>query len=256
MKHLKFILLIVGITFFVSCAEDWLDPEAKSFYTPENVYVNKKGFESSIITMRKDLKRECTGNMHYISVEHAASDLASPWSQLDFYKMTPSDSKYYPFLTFFTNVYGFIKNTNVLISRIDNIEWAKETERNAILSEALWFRSYWYYRLVNTYGDVPFINAEIVGAKLDFYTHSRNAILNKIQEDLEYAAKWLPDTAEPGAISKAAAEHLLAKVYLANSEFDKAIETATKIIDGPYELMTERFGIDAGDPQYNLIWDL
>ena len=256
MKHLKFILLIATIALFVSCAEDWLDPNAKSFFTPENVYVNKEGFQSSIITMRKDLKRECTGNMHYISVEHAASDLGSPWSQLDFYKLTPSTSRYYPFLTFFTDAYGFIKNTNVLISRIDDIEWSKETERNAILAEALWFRSYWYYRLVNSYGDVPFINAEITAAKLDFNTHSRKTILNKIQEDLEYASEWLPATSEPGAVSSAAAEHLLTKVYLANLEFDKAIDTATKIINSPYALMTERFGIDAGDAEYNLIWDL
>ncbi len=251
-------LVIIGISIFsiVSCSEEWLEPEPKSFFSPENVYVDKAGFESLLVTMRKDLKREHTGNMHYISTEFAASDLGSPWSQLDFYKMTPNSSRYYPYLSFFTDVYGFLKNTNVVISRIDDIEWNSENDRNAILSEALWFRAYWYYRLVNTYGDVPFINEEITGAKLDFYTHSRWTILHKIQSDLEFAANWLPENVELGAVSKGAANHLLTKVYLANLEFDKAIESATRVINGPYALMTERFGVDLADGNRNLIWDL
>lgn len=257
MKHLKYIsLIIIGIITLASCSEDWLIPMPKSFYTPENVFIDKEGFESLVITMRKDLKKECTGNMNYLAVDIATSDLASPWSQLDFFNLTPSSSQYYPYLTIFTDIYGYIKNTNVLISRIDDIEWQNERDRNSLLAEALWFRAYWYYRLINSYGDVPFINHEIVGPKLDFYTHSRWAILNKIQEDVEYAVNWLPEKTEPGAVSKGAAEHLLTKIYLANLNFDKAIETSTKIINGPYQLMTERFGIDAGNPERNLIWDL
>lgn len=253
-KNLFFI--IMGLALFCSCSEDWLKPDARSFYTPDNVFTDKEGFVSLLVTMRKDLKSECTGDMHSILVETATSDLGSPWSQLDFYNLTPSTSQYYPYLTFFTKVYGYIKNTNVLISRIDKIEWKNESERNVLLAEALWFRSYWYYRLINTYGDVPFINREITGAKLDFYTHSRWTILNKIQEDTEFATKWLPEKSEPGAVSKGAAEHLLTKIYLANLKFDKAIEASSKIIDGPYRLMTERFGVDAANPVRNLIWDL
>lgn len=257
MKRVYLIITIgISILGFISCSEEWLEPTPKSFFSPENVYVDKAGFESLLITMRKDLKTEHTGNLHNFSVEFAVSDLGSPWSQLDFYNLTPNTSRYYPFLTIFSTVYGFIKNTNVVISRIDDIEWESEEDRNVILAEALWHRAYWYYRLVHTYGDVPFINEEISGAKLDFYTHSRWAILNKIQSDLEFAATWLPEKVGLGAISKGAANQLLTKVYLSNLNFDKAIETATKVIDGPYALMTQRFGVDLDDSNRNLIWDL
>lgn len=239
-----------------ACDRDWLKPEPLSFFSPENVFVDKAGFESLLITMRKDLKNENTGTMPNLTMEFAASDLASPWSQLDFYNLTPNTDQYYRFLSMFTQIYGTIKNTNVLISRINDIKWASEAERNLILSEALWHRAYWYYRLVNSYGDVPFISEEIQGAKLDFQTHSRWTILTKLQKDLEYAVQWLPVAAKSGGISKGAGNHLLAKVYLASTEFDKAIETANKVIMGPYALMTGRFGIDAAKPFRNLIWDL
>lgn len=251
-----YLILFVLLLGQSSCDKDWLKPEPLSFFSPENVFVDKAGMEALLITMRKDLKNECTGTMPNLTMEFAASDLASPWSQLDFYNLTPNTDQYYRFLKMFTEIYSSIKNCNVLISRIDEIKWQSDQDRNAILAEALWHRAYWYYRLVNSYGDVPFLGGEIQEAKLDFQTHSRWTILSKIQSDLEYAAEWLPVTAKPGVITKGAANHLLTKVYLANLEYDKAIEIANKVINGPYALMTQRFGVDAAKGSRNLIWDL
>ena len=254
----KYIYLCLIFAFF-SCSDDWLEPKPHSFYVPENVYIDKNGFESLLLTMRKDLRSDHTGERHYICTEMAASDLGVPLVQLDFRKLTPSSSMYYPFLSMFTTVYGYIKNSNVLISRIDDIEWDDENDKNAILAEAYWHRAYWYYRLVNNYGDVPLILEELTGAKLDFATYSRWTILNVIEKDLEFAVKYLPRPEETpaGAISQGAAWHLLAKVYLANLKFDKAKEAADHVIDDySYALMTNRFGVDAGKSEYNLIWDL
>jgi hypothetical protein len=257
MKSLTRILLLLPLILLgTACKDGWLTPEPLSFFSPENVYVDKAGFESLLIKMRKDLKTENTGTMPNLTMEFAASDLASPWSQLDFYNLTPNTDQYYRFLAMFNEIYASIKNTNVLISRIDGIKWTNPSERNALVAEALWHRAYWYYRLVNSYGDVPFIGEEIMGAKLDFQSHSRWAILNKIEADLEYAVQWIPATAAPGAIGKGAVNHLLTKVYLANLKFDKAIESATAVIDGPYALMNKRFGVEESNPVRNLIWDL
>lgn len=259
MKNLnKYIIVSVLFSWILlySCSEDWLKPKPKSFFTPENVYHEPEGLEAILVTLRKSLKREHTGNMHWFASEFAASDLGSPWSQLDFFNLTPSSSVYYPFLSMFTDVYKIIKSANIIISRIDGVEWNSQEHRDLILSEALFHRAYWYYRLVHNYGDVPFIGDEIDEVRLDFQTHSRVAILDKIQEDLEYATQHLPPTVGPGGISRYAALHLLTKVYMADLEFDKAIQAATEVIDGPFELMNERFGQDAGDNNRNVIWDL
>lgn len=240
-----------------SCSEKWLEPDPLSFLTPENVYIDEAGFEAILVTLRKDLHYETTGNRHPLSMEFATSDLAIALVQADFRRNTPSNSAFFPMLDFFENAYEFIKNANVLISRIDDVEWDEQEVRNRLLGEAYWHRAYWYYRLVHSYGDVPWIGEELSGAKLDFQTYSRWAILDKVQEDLEFSAQWLPEEpARLGDVTKGAANHLLAKVYLANTEFDKAIAAATSLIDGPYALMTERFGIDADDAKRNIMWDL
>src|SRR5690606_3684384 len=196
MKLNNYIILIVlfwgGIS--ISCTDpDWLDTKALSFYAPENVYVNAEGFEALIITMRKDIKSEHYHGRSPIVNEYAMSDLGVPGAQAnsvvkDFPRvLTPAgdgDTHDFPG-KLFNLAYNSIRSANVLISRIDNIDWEDQSVRNRILAAGYFYRAYWYYRLVNSYGDVPFIGEEITGAKLDFYTHSRWAILDKIQVDLE-----------------------------------------------------------------------
>lgn len=244
------------LLFQTSCKDDFLKPKPLSFYSPENVYVDKAGFESGLVTVRKDLKNDFYGDRSHLSADVNGTDLGNMYFAADWSAIGPSSGTYMPILPMFGRIYGYIKNTNVIISRIDDIVWNSEEEKNAILAQAYFYRSYWYYRLVNTYGDVPFIGEELKDAKLDFFSHSKWAILKKIQSDMEFAAQWLPAASTTDRPSKYAGSHLLAKIYTAILEFDKAIEAASTVINGPYALMTERFGAWSGDNSKNVVWDL
>lgn len=254
---IKIWTMLMVILLQVSCSEDLLEPKPLSFFTPEEVFKDESGYYAGLVSMRKSLVRPVAGtNRFEMLAEWGSSEGGLPAFLFDFNQITPFQSRYYTFVDFLPNTYEIIKDANVVINRIDDIEWNNEQERNAVLAEAFWHRSYWYYWLVNSYGDLPFVSQEISSAKLDYQTNSRKAILDKLQADMEYAVEWLPDAAVPGAISKGAGNHLLTKIYLANLEFDKAIEAASRVINGPYALMTERFGQDATDPKRNVIWDL
>lgn len=254
---LSILVFLFGII-AISCSEDFLSPKPLSFHAPENVYVDEAGFESLLITMRRDLKQGFYGYFCWSTAEFAPTDLAVGGYNPDFTNNTPGGqgTVRIPYLGLFNDAYGFIKNANVLISRIDNVDWDDQEVRNRLLAEAYWHRAYLYYRLIHSYGDVPFIGEEVTGAKLDFNTHSRWTILDKIQEDLEWAVEWMPETAAPRVPTKYAGFHLLTKIYLANTEFENAIAAASSVIDGPHALMTNRFGVDADDPDRNIIWDL
>lgn len=241
-----------------------MSPDPQSFFAPENVYVDEAGFRALITTMSKNVKNEHYQPTSRMAIEYGMSDLGVPGAQnnrtvKDFSSnLTPAGDggvMDYPG-KLFNFAYDAIRSTNVLVSRIDDVEWDDEEVRNQLLAEAYFYRSYWYYRLINSYGDVPFIGEEIEEPKLDFYTHSRWTILDKIQEDLEWAIDWLPETADPGQTTRGAGNHLLTKIYLANLEFDQAIAAASRVIDGSYALMTDRFGIDADNADKNVIWDL
>ncbi len=248
--------LLCGALMLQSCSKDFLEPEPLSFFTPENVFVNKDGYEALLVTMRKDLTREQTAQKNFMAHQSAASESGVPWLQMDFTMLTPNSDNYQQFVKQINDIFAMVKNANTIISRIDNITWSSEQDRNRILAEALWHRSYWYYRLIGNYGDLPFVQEEVKSAKVDFRTHSRWAILDKIQSDMEFATQWMPISASAGIPTKGAADHLLTKIYLANMEFDKAVAAATRVINGPYALMTTRFGAEASVAAKNVIWDL
>jgi starch-binding outer membrane protein, SusD/RagB family len=256
MKRIRIIPVIftICLLFHISCSEDMLEPKPLSFFSPENVYIDKAGFESLLVTMRKNLVTDFNGtsSTNHLCWETQSGEEGAGWELNYSLFMVPGNLWSNSLVT----MYRFIKDANVLISRIDNITWDSQDDRNLLLAEAYWHRSYWYLRLVNDFGDVPFVSKEVTNVKLDYVTNSRWAILNKIQSDMEFAVQWLPVTAVPGAITKGAGYHLLAKICLSNCEFDKAITAATNVIDGPYSLMTDRFGSYASDPAFNVLWDL
>jgi hypothetical protein len=125
-----------------------------------------------------------------------------------------------------------------------------------VLGAALFHRAYGYYRLTHQFGDVPLILKEETAVNVAYVSTQRLVILGQMKTDLELASTYLTDVVDKGDISKGATLHLLTKIDLALGKFDDAITAATAVINGPYHLMTARFGINASDATKNVIWDL
>lgn len=59
----------------------------------------------------------------------------------------------------FSHAWGGIKYANLVINRIPQIE-ASQEKKDELLAEGYFHLAYWYYRLVNQFGDVPLILEE------------------------------------------------------------------------------------------------
>ena len=257
----KIIAIVLGTCCLASC-EDWLKPEPLSFYSPENTYVTKDGLEAALVSCRAMVRPEFLGNNSYACTELITSDVAVAGNivaqtlknfEIQLQPGAYGDSQ---IGTFWTEGFSAIQKANTVISRVQ-VAALDETDKNAILAEGYFHRAYWYYKLVNQFGDVPFIEEEITTPKLDFYSHTRSSILKRLQKDMQFAVQYLPETAPYGAVSKSAGNHLLAKICLAVCDFDGAIAAASAVIDhSPHKLMENRFGAIASDTKYNIISDL
>ena len=263
--------VLIGILFATAgCSDEWLKPEPLSFFAPESTFINEAAYQAALTMCRKELNADNHGDRYfnYIVWDHGASDLGVTLYNFNCDDWTPNTTQannpgntwtdFAQTSNLFIKGYEYIKNANVIITRIDDIKWDNVNTRNSILAEALWIRAYWYYRLVHSFGDIPWVGAEVLAPKIDYYSTSRWAILGQLEKDLVYAAKWLPvSPAAKGHVPQGAANHLLTKVYLANCKFDEAIASATAVINGPYALMKQRFGEYVGSkPWWNLMWDL
>lgn len=272
MKNYIIVYIITMIIVLVSgCSEDWLNPEPKSFYTPENTFINAEGLEAALVACLEsnrsefygDGTGEMTENLFSELVVEGTTDKAGPAMDLPAQILPDAELNsvnHNRIGWFWIEGYKRIKYANVVVSRIDNIEWETEEERNNILGKAYFHRARTYYRLTHQFGDVPLILAEINQPRLDFHSTTRESVLRKCKKDLEFAAEWVKGESEGvavGDINKAAVNHLLTKVNLSLLEFDDAIASATAVIDdGYHHLMTERFGVDKNDATHDIIWDL
>jgi starch-binding outer membrane protein, SusD/RagB family len=254
----------VGAT---GCKEDFLEPNLLSKHTPENTIVDVKGIKGALASCMVVVRNEFYGDSPPIVTEsifsevavEGTTDKAGPAQDLN-QQITPdaqlNHTDYNKIGWFWTEGFKGIKYANTVISRIDQVDFPTEAERNVVLGGAYFFRAYFYYRLTHQFGDVPLVLKEIQGPKLDFYSTKREVILQKMKQDLEQAEQWVPDNVSKGEVTKGAVSHLLTKVNLALGLFDDAIASATRAINGPYALMTNRFGSAAGDATKNVIWDL
>lgn len=264
-------ILLTGLIIAVTsgCNEDWLEPKPLSFYSPENTYNEANGLWAALVACERNMRHEYTGDGSPILTEHIFSEVAIEGTTdksgpaQDMNLLITPDANLNSVNTnrigwYWYEGYKGIKYANTVVSRIDEPQnYESEEERNHLLATAYFHRSLRYYRLTQQFGDIPLILEEVTEPKLDFYSTERTVILRKMKQDLEWGEEWIPQVLDRGRVPRGALQHLLIKINLALGEFQDAVNVSNRLIDsGPYALMTNRFGVDAGDPTKNVVWDL
>ncbi len=257
----KFIFLVlVGMVIFPSCDDDYLSEIPRSFLAPENTFVNTKGFETALTGLHIQVQREwgwAGGNgltyMHfYIGTDICISGNATPfYTVFESYgdDIHPTNGRLTGHWNFY---YQAIGNANLIIEAAENedVNWDFPEDKNRVAAEAKFFRAYFYRALIAFFGDVPLVTKVDKPFRLDYTRQPVSEVLDLIIEDLSFGAQYLPDMVDyDGKITKAAAQHMLAEAYLWAGDNALAEQAAQAVINsGNYQLMTERFGQNAGVP--------
>ena len=114
--------------------------------------------------------------------------------------------------------WGNIRSCNYFMKRYSTAT-GTEAEINKYVAEVRFFRAQEYYSKIRTFGDVPWYESDLqTGDTEELYKarDSRNYVLSKIIEDLEFAVANLPEkiNSEKGRLNKDAARTQLARVCL------------------------------------------
>lgn len=167
--------------------------------------------------------------------------------------------------TLWDRAYQVINNCNAVVSHMPRIKGTTildtEEKKNIRLGEVRFLRAYNYYKLVLSFGDIPLKLDETTQALTEFKRSPAKEVYSQVIEDLIFAEEHLPEVQKNyGRVTKGAAQHLLAKVYLTRAsavtedrgtqsdDLDKAISYAEKCINtGTYKLEPEINNIFAYD---------
>lgn len=137
--------------------------------------------------------------------------------------------------------YKAIRACNVLLEKIDLIEDFPQTDKEATIGEARFLRAFTYFGLIQTFGDVPYVESTLDLHDMDGITRTPvDQVYDKVMEDLDYAANHLPaqwPTSDYGRATKGAANAMKARAALYFKHFDTAVNAAKAVMDsGEYEL--------------------
>ena len=231
----KYIALLLLIASTVSC-EDFLIEKQVSTLT-QDYYNSEAGLESLIkgLYVYARVKHEWDANgaklidpetdqyMHGAASSAFAkcnssaygTDVSSIAANLTAF-IGSANSSYAPM-----GAYPHINNCNIALDQLEKVKPGKfssdETFAAIRKSEILFLRAWAYYLVSNQFGDVPLLvspKREDIGVY--YYPKAKlEDIYKRIISDLRFAYENLPATqADKGRITKYAAGHLLAKLYL------------------------------------------
>lgn len=250
-----------------SCKKDWLKAQTLSQFEVNNTLIDASSFKSALASISNNIRPEWYGDaspniseqiFSEESVE-GTNDKAGPAQNMDV-SITPSsqlnNTDYNKIGWYWSVLFNSVRAANVIILRIPNTTMS-DSLKNQFMGQAYFHRGYALYRLTNQFGDIPLTKSVITQPKTDYYSVKREAVLNMVKTDLEFAVKYVPWKMEGGDVNRGACYHLLAKVNLALGLFDDAIAAASAVINsGQFKLMTNRFGVDASVGTKNVTWDL
>ncbi len=258
-NKLYLISIIIASLMLTSCNDDGLEEDVNP-----NV-LSPKGFWKSEADILKGLT-SVYGSLQgfgwastfemYIVMDNYRSDelerLADVPSWLKLSDFTNTSSNSVCSKTWFWYFSG-INKANQCIVNIPNVPNVSQDVIDSSVAEAKFLRAYFYFKLVNIYGERLPLFTNLIETK-DFYPNqaAEGEILKQIEKDLIEAKAALPQSqAIAGRITKGAATALLGKFYLYQKKFPDAVTQFSDVMTMGYSLSPKFWNNFSGDDENN-----
>lgn len=142
--------------------------------------------------------------------------------------------------------YRAIARANLAIENIPGIEM-EEALRSRLVGECKFLRAYSYFLMVNWFGDLVLVTKTLQGDEYYAQTRQpREVIYDQIESDLKDAIAVLPEkdgyaAADKGRATKAAAQGILAKLYMLKGDWAGAETHCMDIINSTKYSLLNRY---------------
>ncbi len=227
MKHIKYIIFAVTVSVFVSCdTEEFLNPlpdtavAVDGFFQSDadvlsgvyGIYDALQGVNSNTESNIGDFNRGV--QFEHLLTEHRTDNTRNATlegSKADFHRYVVNANNVES-EDYYASMYEVIFRANNIL---DFVDVADESNQARYTAEAKFLRAYAYFKLVRMFGAVPLVTS-VVGPTDNeaLFTRIPEAqVYDQIIADLEEAVSVLDNSSKSRA-SKAAAQGILAKVYL------------------------------------------
>jgi len=240
--------LLVGLSLFaeVSCSK-FLDKQQQGVYNTTDFYSSTSAAVQAINAAYIQLTfTNATANPLWVFGDVASDDAVKGGQAGDNPDIGTIDNFTYNssnanLSAEWGNFYEGITNCNLVLANVPSINMDAAL-RSRILGEAKFLRAWYYFMLVNIYGDVPVVLKPLLPAQLQIpQSPAKEIFEGVIEPDLLSAISALPASysgSDVGRATSGAANALLSKVYLYQQKWDSSLVYSQKVINsGQYGLM-------------------
>ena len=250
----NFNVIILGclLTIVMASCENFLDTKPINFLTPPVAYTTEEQLEAALAGVYDALGgvNATKGIYSDAMITYGATE-----GDLTFYSATnPSDGpQIFDFSTsnkyveyYWNALYLGIDRANMLLANIDNNLEIDEEVRSVIRGEATFLRGYYYFLLVQTFGEVPLKLEPSVSASHadDIPKSTIKKVYSQLLSDMktsEPLVMGIDDIKYGGRVNKSAVRGVIARahLYMAGyplhefSNYDSVLVWTKKIIDDP-----------------------
>lgn len=225
-----FVFCVCSTAFIVSCDLTEYNPGGA---TSETVFTSPEGFES-LVNAAYSYSRWWYGKEEGYAAGEMGTDLWTSGAGDE----NPNFTRYESLQpsanvveVFWEQFYSAINLCNAGISQIEESGLSEElqTTREA---ELRFLRAFYYWHIVETWGNVHFTTDQTEGIQVDANRSSVETFYDQIFEDLDFAVSNLPsESSDIGRVTKPAAEAFLARMYLTRGMDQQAFDTAVRVIN-------------------------
>ena len=203
-----------------SACEDILETEPTDFLSPSNYYETEDQLnfarasvydilgQSALFGSWANYLLAWEGDIGYMN---RSTLTTGPWNY-NFSSADPYNSGYW------SNLYNGINRASVVLTNVDKNPEIDQSFRDQVRGEALFLRAYFYFQLVQYYGEVPVFDGPTTSVvDVDVPRASIREVYNRIIADMTAAEPLVPEITTigfGGQISKSAVRGMLARVNL------------------------------------------
>ena len=202
-----------------SCDKDFLDIEPVDRLTADNFFKNELEIRAATSALYGFPWFDYNDKFAWVAGDCMPGDLYHNWDQEGQFFFFSFNSGNAHLSAGWKGLFRVISYANSVINDMPRAASGNVSQDiiNRGLGEARFIRGMAYYILSEYWGEVPIVeNSTAIVVSNDFFLpkNTHNSVLEFIRRDMEFAAQNLPETDEPGRVTKWAALGMLAKTHL------------------------------------------
>jgi len=249
----KIIFLLLYVVFLCTSCKKFLEEKTDGLVTSDQFYQTDADVIAAVNGIYQGMRADVNeGQMYPISTVEIMSDDATPGGTVTTERFTLDDMTYNARHAYiqrtWAGAYRVINRANSLLFYTTNTSKIADRILRRTKAEAQFFRAFYYFRLVQLFGDVPLVlePADVTKSNLQPPRSASRDVYKQILDDLQYAEVNLDTTyaytsTNGGRVTQAAAKALMGKVYLTMAGFPlKDISKYQLAADKLKELMDKK----------------